>query len=84
MQKTTKKLPKKTIDFFSTYRYSQIRKYFFSLGIAVFVSFSLVSIFHGDINMNDLMASVANVTEEPRYDADLILTRQDKNLSITF
>lgn len=84
MQKNTKKLPKQINDFFSSYRFSQLRKYFFSLGLALFVSFSFVSIYHGDINMNSLMASVANVTEEPRYDADLIMTRKDKNLTITF
>ncbi len=34
--------------------------------------------------MNSLMASVASVTEAPRSDADIIMTRQDQIISITF
>jgi hypothetical protein len=80
MQKTTKK----TTDFFSLYRSSQLRKYFLSGGIAVFAAFSIVSVSHGDIDMQGLMASVANVSNTQHYDADLIMTRHEGALSITF
>ena len=80
MQKTIKK----TTDFFSQYRSSQLRKYFLSGGIAVFAAFSIVSISHGDIDMQGLMASVANVSNTQHYDADLIMVRHDNVLSITF
>lgn len=40
--------------------------------------------YHGDIDMGSLMASVASVTEAPRLDADLVMTRNDQSISITF
>ncbi len=80
MQKTIKK----TTDFFSLYRSSQIRKYCLSGGIAVFTAFSLVSFSHGDIDMQGLMASVANVSDTKHYDADLIMSRSGSILSLTF
>jgi hypothetical protein len=73
----------KTTDFFSAYRSSQIHKYLFSGGIAAFVAFSFVSIIHSDIDPQGLMASVAGVTEAPHYDADLVMTRQSGDISIT-
>ena len=74
----------KTTDFFSAYRSSQIHKYLFSGGIAVFVAFSFVSIIHSDIDPQGLMASVAGVTETPQYDADLVMTRENSSLIVTF
>ncbi len=80
MQKTIKK----TTDFFSLYRSSQLRKTFLSGGIAVFAAFSIVTLSHGDVDMQGLMASVASVSNTQHYDADLIMTRQNNVLSITF
>jgi hypothetical protein len=34
--------------------------------------------------MNGLMASVANITDTPHYDADFIMNRQDSILTFTF
>ncbi len=84
MQKVLKKIPKKTIDFFSLYRSNQFRKYFLSGSIAIFTAFSIVSVFHGNIDMWGLMASVANVSEVSQFDADLILRRQWNNISLIF
>ena len=75
MQKTLKNIPKKTLDFFALYRSSQFRKYFLSGSIAVVMAFSIVSVSHGDVDMQGLMASVANISEVPHFDADLILQR---------
>ncbi len=74
----------KTTDFFSAYRSSQLHKYLFSGGIAVFVAFSFVSLIHSGIDPRGLMASVAGVTEMPLYDADLIMTRENNSLIFTF
>ncbi len=76
MQKTLKNFPKKSLDFFSLHRWYQLRKYFFSGSIAVVMAFSIVSVSHGDVDMQGLMASVANVSVAPRLDADLILKRE--------
>jgi hypothetical protein len=80
MQKNTHK----NTDFFKSFRTAQIHKYLFSGGIAVFVAFSLVSLIHSDIDPRGLMASVAGVTEVPRYDADLVMTRENSSLIVTF
>ncbi len=80
MQKTHQK----TTDFFSTYRSRQLRKYALSGGIAVFVAFSFVSLINSPLDMNGLMASIANVTDTPHYDADLIMTRQENALTFIF
>lgn len=79
-----KKLLKSPVDFFARYRSSQIRKYFLSGSIAIFVAFSFVSIIHGGIDTRGLMASVASVTEAPRLEADLILKRDGGNLTFIF
>ncbi len=84
MQKTLKNIPKKTLDFFALYRSSQFRKYFLSGGIALVMAFSIVSVSHGDVDMQGLMASVANVSEVPHFDADLILQRDWSNISLIF
>lgn len=80
MQKTIKK----TTDFFASYRASQLRKTFVSGWIAVFAAFSIVSVIHGDVSMEWLMASVENVTETPRLDADIIMKRSGDSLLFTF
>ncbi|MBX9808785.1 hypothetical protein K2X92_00135 [Candidatus Gracilibacteria bacterium] len=80
MQKTIKK----TTDFFTSYRANQLRKTFVSGGIAVFAAFSIVSVIHGDVSMEGLMASVENVTETPRLEADIIMKRSGNSLSLVF
>ena len=83
MQKTHHK----TTDFFSLYRSRQLRKYALSGGIAVFVAFASVSFINSPLDMNGLMASVANVSSEvgtQHYDADLVMTREDSSLIVTF
>lgn len=80
MQKSTKKYT----DFFTSYRNNQLHKTFVSGWIAVFAAFSIVSVMHGDVDMQWLMASVENITEAPRLDADIIMKRSNNSLSITF
>jgi hypothetical protein len=82
MQKNTHK----NTDFFKEFRSSQIHKYLFSGGIAVFAAFSLVSFFHSDIDTAGLMASVAQIsTPSVIYPADLIMSRPSSGtLSLVF
>lgn len=79
-----KKTIAKTKDFFSMYRTNEIRKVFFSGGIAVFAAFSIVWFYHGDIDMNWLMASVSSVAEAPRMEADLIVEKKANQISLVF
>jgi hypothetical protein len=39
---------------------------------------------HGDVDMQGLMASVENITEAPRLEADIIMKRDNNSLSIIF
>lgn len=80
MQKSTKKYT----DFFTSYRNNQLHKTFVSGWIAVFAAFSIVSVMHGDVDMQGLMASVENITEAPRLEADIIMKRDNNSLSIIF
>lgn len=82
MQKNTHK----NTDFFKEFRSTQIHKYLFSGGIAVCTAFSLVSIFHSDIDTSGLMASVAQISAVPVvYPADLIMSRSPKGvISLVF
>lgn len=79
-----KKIHTSHTDFFALYRSSQIRKYFLSGGIALFMAFTFVSTINGGIDTRGLMASVASVTEAPRLEADLIMKRDGGNLIFTF
>ncbi|MBC7498483.1 hypothetical protein H7170_02455 [Candidatus Gracilibacteria bacterium] len=79
MQKNTHK----NTDFFKEFRSAQIHKYLFSGGIAVFAAFGFVSLIHSDIDPRGLMASVVNVSNVPHYDADIMMTRQDDNITFT-
>jgi hypothetical protein len=79
-----KKTIAKTKDFFSMYRTNEIRKVFFSGWIAVFAAFSMVWLYHGDIDMNWLMASVSSVAETPRMEADLIVEKKANQVSLIF
>lgn len=79
MQKNTHN----STDFFKQFRSAQIHKYLFSGGIAVFAAFSVVSFIHSDIDPRGLMASVAGVTA-PQYAADIVMTRQDGSIVLTF
>lgn len=75
---------KKPTDFFRLYRSNQFHKYIMSGSIAVFAAFTIVSVYHWDIDMEWLKASVSSVTEAPRSDADIIMTRKDDTLVFTF
>lgn len=71
----------KNTDFFKEFRSSQIHKYLFSGGIAVFAAFSLVSFFHSDIDTSGLMASVAQIsTPSVVYPADLIMSHSSTGM----
>ncbi len=71
----------KNTDFFKEFRSSQIHKYLFSGGIAVFAAFWLVSFFHSDLDTAGLMASVAQIsTPSVVYPADLIMSRSSTGM----
>lgn len=79
-----KKTIKNSVDFFTLYRSNQFKKFLFSWTIAVFAAFSIISFIHGGIDTRGLMASVANITELPPLDANLVLKKQGNVLSVIF
>ena len=80
MQKTQKN----SHDFFSLYRTSEFKKHIFSASIAIFTAFSFVGVYHWDVDMSGLMASVSNVVEAPKLEADIIMSHESNMLSIVF
>lgn len=77
---------KKRFDFFTEYhkeKLSKITSYLFSWVFAIFLAFSFVS-YSQNNDLGGLMASVANLTSSPKYEADLILERSGNTAKLVF